>query len=46
MSKKALDILAGKADGILETASYLGDEMALVDRDRIHDVLELCKYDP
>lgn len=47
MSKKALDILAGKADGgLLETASYLGDEMALVDRDRIHDVLALCKHEP
>ena len=47
MSKKALDILAGKAEGaLLETASYLGDDMALVKRERIHDVLALCKREP
>lgn len=46
MSKKALDILAGKAgDAILETASYLGDEMALVQRESIVEVLRLCKED-
>ncbi|MEM6993811.1 MAG: NADH-quinone oxidoreductase subunit C [Myxococcota bacterium] len=47
MSKKALDILAGKAsDAVLETASYLGDEMALIKRDSILPVLALCKSDP
>jgi len=47
MSKRALDIVAGKApEAILETASYLGDEMALVERSRILEVLQLCKDDP
>lgn len=46
MSKKALDVLAGKAgDAIVETASYLGDEMALVRRADILKVLRLCKTD-
>ncbi len=47
MSKKALDILAGKAgESIEETASYLGDEMALVKREDILAVLTLCKEEP
>ena len=47
MSKKALDILAGQAgDAIEETASYLGDEMALVTREKILGVLRICKEHP
>ena len=47
MSNAALTKLSGKAPegAILETASYVGDEMVLVAREHLHAVLKLCKED-
>ncbi len=44
MAKKVLDVLARTLpDAVIELGSYLGDEIALVERDRVHEVLALLR---
>jgi len=47
MAQRVLEILKERLpDAIVETGSYVGDEMALVERDHLLDVLRLLKEDP
>lgn len=47
MSERVLHILKDKLpDAVLETATYAGDDMVLVDKARILDVMALLKDDP
>ncbi len=47
MAQRVLDVLARDLpDAILETGSYVGDEMALIHKERVVDVLELLRDHP
>lgn len=47
MAQRVLEILKERLpEAIVETATYVGDDMALVERDHLLAVLNLCKEDP
>lgn len=47
MAQRVLDLLKQRLpQAIIETGSYVGDEMALVERDHLLDVLTLLKEEP
>lgn len=47
MARAVLDLLRReKPDAIVETATYVGDEMALIERDHVIDVLTLLRDHP
>jgi len=47
MAQRVLDILQQRVpDAIIEAGSYVGDEMALVERDQLLSVLTLLRDDP
>jgi NADH-quinone oxidoreductase subunit C len=47
MAQKVLDILSSKVPAsLVETGSYVGDEIAVVHREHLLDVLELLRDDP